>query len=79
MRKDRGLSLLELILSTTILAVIGTFALLSFQHPRGSAQSRALAETMMEELRAARQQAVATQSCFRGVVPLSRCIHFVKT
>jgi len=61
-RKDRGLSLLELILSTTILAVIGTFALLSFQHPRGSAQSRALAETMMEELRAARQQAVATQS-----------------
>ncbi|MFA7481461.1 MAG: hypothetical protein WC314_13230 [Vulcanimicrobiota bacterium] len=62
MKSSRGLSLLELIVSTAVLAVIGTFGILSLQQPRGTAQSRAMAEMLLEEIRAARQQAITTQS-----------------
>lgn len=57
----RGYTLLELILGSLIMMMVGGFGLYSLSHGRDSTQSKGLAEELAEELKAARQQAVAKQ------------------
>lgn len=59
--RRRGYSLLELILGSVIMMMVGGFGLYSLSQGRDSAQSKGLAEELAEELKAARQQAVSKQ------------------
>ncbi len=61
MRCRRGFSLVELVLAAMLTIVVGGFGLYSLSGGRASAESLALTEEILEELRAARQQAISRQ------------------
>lgn len=62
LRKRRGFSMVELMLASAIMLMIGGFGLMSLRGGQSSVQSRGLAEELAEELRAARAKAIAEQA-----------------
>ncbi len=61
MKKARGFTLIELILAASIMAVVASFGLYSLTRSRDTGQSAGLANEVAEELKAARQPAIAKQ------------------
>jgi hypothetical protein len=59
--RHRAFTLLEVMLTSVLMLVVGTFGIYSLVGGRQSTQSRGMAEEIAEELKAARQQAVSKQ------------------
>lgn len=71
MGKQRGLTLMEVMISIAILSMVGTGLLLSTGQARSRASSQALAERMAEVFRQARETAIAGGQPVAVLLPVS--------